>query len=622
MAFADYEQERQRLAASCRLVDSLWARTVGGTTSIEKAVGEDVALGGTVVSELLREATRRLESSSVEIGVFGSIKRGKSTLINALVGADVSPMRVTPETAVPVWIESGPIATTVLLADGTVVEDLQVEEARTMSTQRYKAKKSGKKPIRVMHRRPIDWLPEGVRVIDTPGLDDPSLADDYESLTLAELDRVAAAIVVLSSPPGPAGDEVRLLQSLGQRGVDKLFLVCNMYPEQWESSETRQLMSEYIESIVVDSAPGVDPEDVKVFTVSARDAFRAAESGDHEAFQASGVDSLRRKLEAHLTHGILDRMLVFVQRRLEMAVNLTREVLYKRRELILNPEGLVAAKAELASAVKTSQRSLVQVRDEIRQFMDETESEMQTLLAAPFETALESVASASRIPDLEALSSRLRIQFEAASTEASNLFARRSELAEMRMMRQMFDLFGDAVSSSSTARSSAIRLQADVAPILPSPKIDWGVVGGAGVIGGAAAGIGTATLAGGVGTAFLMAGPVGWLIGLGVGALIGGGMLGATAGLATRKTVSEQQRSEVASQIVSAQRQVVRSTADAVSRWVETLLLGMASQHKGFFDSRDSELARLDAILNDQPRRERELADVQSLLAELEHAGF
>jgi len=622
MTFDLYEQERQRLVGSCRLIDSLWTRTVGSTTSVEEAVGEDVSDSGTVVSELLLEASRRLESSSVEIGVFGSIKRGKSTLINALVGADVSPMRVTPETAVPVWIESGPLATTVFLADGTVVEDLDVDEARTMATQRFKAKKAGQKPIRVMHRRPIEWLPEGVRVIDTPGLDDPSLAEDYEALTLAELDRVAAAVVVLSSPPGPAGDEVRLLQSLGQRGVDKLFLVCNMYPEQWESAETRDVMADYIESIVVNSADNVDPEDVKVFIVSARDAFRAAEAGDAEAFSSSGVEELRRQLEFYLTHGILDRMLVFVQRRLEMAAKLTREVLLKRRELILNPAQLVKAKSELASSIKASQRSLNEMQDEIQQFMNETASEMSSLLAAPFEAALESVSSATRLPELEETSARLRIQFEAASTEASNLFARRAELAEMRLTRQMFDLFGDAVKSGTVSRSASVSLHADIAPMLPSPKIDWAAVGGAGVIGGAAAGLGAATIAGGVGTALLMAGPVGWLIGLGVGAVLGGGVFGATAGLATRKSVNEKQRSEVMSQIVTAQRKVLTSTADSVDRWVESLLLASSSQQHGFFDMRESEHKRLEVILADKGGRDRELADVQALLSELDQANF
>jgi hypothetical protein len=73
---------------------------------------------------------RDLEATQFTVGIFGLIKRGKSTLLNGLIGREVSSMHVTPETAVPVYVSYGeqPEAT-VHFADGGV-KHVAVEEVR------------------------------------------------------------------------------------------------------------------------------------------------------------------------------------------------------------------------------------------------------------------------------------------------------------------------------------------------------------------------------------------------------------------------------------------------------------------------------------------------------------
>src|SRR5690606_12626482 len=86
---------------------------------------DDGVRGPDVVEDCIAQVRGRLQSSSIEVGVFGEVKRGKSTLLNALLGTVVSSMRVTPETAVPVWVENGRGPAEVLHADGRIeyVED-------------------------------------------------------------------------------------------------------------------------------------------------------------------------------------------------------------------------------------------------------------------------------------------------------------------------------------------------------------------------------------------------------------------------------------------------------------------------------------------------------------------
>jgi ribosome biogenesis GTPase A len=62
---------------------------------LETAIGTDSPL---VVR--LEELRHRLEHERLQLAVLGQFKRGKSTFINALLGADVLPTGVIPLTAV------------------------------------------------------------------------------------------------------------------------------------------------------------------------------------------------------------------------------------------------------------------------------------------------------------------------------------------------------------------------------------------------------------------------------------------------------------------------------------------------------------------------------------------
>src|SRR6266536_279562 len=53
------------------------------------------------------EASRRLAGLELEVAVVGEFKRGKSTLLNALIDAEVLPAGVLPLTAVPTVLERG-----------------------------------------------------------------------------------------------------------------------------------------------------------------------------------------------------------------------------------------------------------------------------------------------------------------------------------------------------------------------------------------------------------------------------------------------------------------------------------------------------------------------------------
>ena len=226
--FESLDEIRSVVGDRRRQLQQVWDQVSRRTTDLEVAEGVEFSSKGDTVTNLLRETDNALGSTSLDIGVFGQVKRGKSTLVNALVGREVSAVGMLPKTAVPVTIEWAPEESgAVTLADGTT-ELVSIDDAVEATTQaERKRRQQAGVPIvdRVLVRVPLKWLPAGVRLVDTPGLGDPSMTEVYEEYTMAELARLTAGIFVICYPPGPDASEVKLLSSLGAKGLSKMFFV-------------------------------------------------------------------------------------------------------------------------------------------------------------------------------------------------------------------------------------------------------------------------------------------------------------------------------------------------------------------------------------------------------------
>ena len=66
-------------------------------------LGDDYALS---ISEL-EQLRQRLAEGRFHLAVLGQFKRGKSTLLNALLGDDLLPTDILPVTAIPTYIKAG-----------------------------------------------------------------------------------------------------------------------------------------------------------------------------------------------------------------------------------------------------------------------------------------------------------------------------------------------------------------------------------------------------------------------------------------------------------------------------------------------------------------------------------
>jgi hypothetical protein len=80
-------------------LDALANKLHYAISAIQAGIGKDSVLARRFLS-----LNERLQDKRLRLAVLGQFKRGKSTFINALIGAPLLPVAVVPLTAVPVFI--------------------------------------------------------------------------------------------------------------------------------------------------------------------------------------------------------------------------------------------------------------------------------------------------------------------------------------------------------------------------------------------------------------------------------------------------------------------------------------------------------------------------------------
>ena len=166
-----------------------------------------VPIDGARLTNLLR----RLEREGVGIAIIGLVGRGKSTLVNQLVGANLCKVDATPETAAVVAITRKEPRAFGRTANGTMV-DLPTDP----NLFRTALERSGAAGIRDAEYFGDVRLPHGVTLIDTPGIDEAMADSEVELVRLKAnwaASGAAAAVQVLSYPPGTAAGDLRLLEA-------------------------------------------------------------------------------------------------------------------------------------------------------------------------------------------------------------------------------------------------------------------------------------------------------------------------------------------------------------------------------------------------------------------------
>lgn len=178
------------------------------------------------VAEEARELAARVAEGRFYVACVGQFKRGKSTLLNALVGHEVVPTGFVPVTAVPTVIRFGEaLRARVRMRDGSdgLWLDVAMDGLKEYVTEELNPEnQKGVEGAEVYVPSPL--LSGGMCFVDTPGLG--SVWTGNTAATQAFIPHIDAALVVVGADPPIAGEELALVEAVG-RQVRDLILVIN-----------------------------------------------------------------------------------------------------------------------------------------------------------------------------------------------------------------------------------------------------------------------------------------------------------------------------------------------------------------------------------------------------------
>jgi GTP-binding protein EngB required for normal cell division len=157
------------------------------------------------------------------LACIGQFKRGKSTVINALIGEPALPTGFIPVTTVPTVVRFGPQLRARFRRAGGSWEEIPIYDLSLYVSEEHNPENT-KRISGVEVLTPAQLLKDGMCLVDTPGLG--SVFAGNTEATRDFLPRIDAALVVIGADPPLAGEELKLVEAVGQQ-VLNLILVVN-----------------------------------------------------------------------------------------------------------------------------------------------------------------------------------------------------------------------------------------------------------------------------------------------------------------------------------------------------------------------------------------------------------
>lgn len=167
---------------------------------------------GVVHAKRFRESADRIVSRLYRVGVIGEFKRGKSSLVNAIIGAEVLPTDILPMTAAVTRVTYGTERRILILYKDGTREERTLEELIDFATKYDPEKERTASRIReIQVTYPSVFCRNHIDLIDTPGLNDN---EAMTNATLSVLGNVDAALMVISANAPLSITEQNLILSL------------------------------------------------------------------------------------------------------------------------------------------------------------------------------------------------------------------------------------------------------------------------------------------------------------------------------------------------------------------------------------------------------------------------
>ncbi len=234
----------------------------------------------------------RLGEDRFNLVVAGRFSRGKTSLMNAILGMDRLPTGIVPLTSVITSVGYGSLERVhIELERGGWPFEVSMDEIPQYITERGNpGNVRGIRQAKI--QLPAEILRRGFYFIDTPGLG--SSIPENTQTAMAFLPEADALVLVSGYESPLSEDELRVLQAMASTSI-QIFFVLNK--QDTVAVEARREVIDYVsrplKSIFGDKPPCI-------FSTSALDGLRAKLNQDPEGLDSSGIQRLEDALTAFL----------------------------------------------------------------------------------------------------------------------------------------------------------------------------------------------------------------------------------------------------------------------------------------------------------------------------------
>jgi GTP-binding protein EngB required for normal cell division len=422
---------------------------------------KDPVLDNSSLAARLDALSERLLHSRLHLAVLGQFKRGKSTFINALLGAPLLPVAVVPLTAVPIFISWHLAASVrVQFRDGRLAEELSADDPKAIREFLFGfvAEEANPENCLAVDRvdlfYPAPILSDGTVLIDTPGVGSTLRHNtDAARRVLPECD---AVLFVVSADPPITEAELEYLRRIESKAAKIVFALNKIdYVHPEERSHVVDFLCDVLEK------NGLWSHEATIFSVSARNGLEAKERGDLTEWQQSGMAGVERYLARYLAaekttileHAIFNKALGILSQA-------TTEVALRIRALEL-PLDELASKAQVFEEAlrlieerhRTTRDLLAgdqrRLREELERRIGSLRNEVSAKLAAVVDNEIALDSGIRGEPARRALATAMEGTFEAARGEFAKTFSGAIDCVLCNHQRRIDDLI-DAVRQTAT----------------------------------------------------------------------------------------------------------------------------------------------------------------------------
>jgi len=287
-------------------------------------------LGERSTAEDVARLVSRIDEGRFFVACVGQFKRGKSTLLDALVGEELLPTGVVPVTTVPTVLRYGIQRTARVLVEGTWKairpEDLDQYVSEELNPENKKLIEG----VEVFLASPL--LASGMCLVDTPGIG--SVFSGNTEATKDFIPQIDAAILVVGADPPISGEELALIEAVGAN-VDHIVVVLNKMDRV--SLHERQQAGAFATKML---ATRLKKPVERIYEVSALNRLKGSGNNDDWETLIQDLQRLASKSGQDMTRAAAERGLrrfsEFLRRSMDERVRALEEPLESSEQRIAN----------------------------------------------------------------------------------------------------------------------------------------------------------------------------------------------------------------------------------------------------------------------------------------------